>query len=240
MEAQTVENAVKCIVVIPTYDERENVRAMAEAVLRCGNGVEVLFVDDNSPDGTGAIIDEMAAADTRINCLHRRRKEGLGRAYVAGFTRALEMGAEKIVQMDCDFSHDPQDIVRLLASDGDLTIGSRYVPGGSTPSWPLKRRLISRLGGMFIRTVTGMPVKDPTGGFKCWKRAALEKLDLPTVESSGYSFQLEMNHRAWKRALKIVELPISFTDRTAGYSKITPAIAVESLKIAWKLRRTRR
>ena len=223
-------------VVIPTYDERENVAAMAEAVLSQGENIHALFVDDNSPDGTGEVIDSLAEKDARVHCLHRTKKEGLGRAYVAGFKKALELGADDIIQMDCDFSHDPKDIVRLLACDGDLVIGSRYVKGGSTPGWPFKRRLISRAGGIFIRTVAGMPVADPTGGFKRWRRAALEKLDLDSVESSGYSFQLEMNHRAWKRGLKIVETPISFTDRERGYSKITPGIAVESIKIALRLR----
>jgi dolichol-phosphate mannosyltransferase len=165
------------------------------------------------------------------------KKEGLGRAYVAGFSHALSLGAEKVIQMDCDFSHNPDDIPRLIAADADLVIGSRYVKGGSTPGWPFKRRLISRAGGMFIRTVTGMPIADPTGGFKCWKRHVLEALDLPSVQSAGYSFQLEMNHRTWKSGFKIAEVPISFTDRVNGYSKITSGIAVESVKIALKLNR---
>lgn len=223
-------------VVIPTYDEKDNVRPMADAVLAQGEDFEILFVDDNSPDGTGAVIDEMCAANARIHVLHREKKEGLGRAYVAGFAKALELGADKVVQMDCDFSHDPKDLSRLVAEDADLVIGSRYVKGGATPGWPFKRRLISRAGGIFIRVVTGMPLRDPTGGFKCWKRRVLEELDLPTVQSAGYSFQLEMNHRTWKRGFAIREIPISFTDRVAGYSKITPGIAVESIKIALKLR----
>lgn len=223
-------------VVIPTYDEKDNVRPMADAVLAQGEDFEILFVDDNSPDGTGAVIDEMCAANARIHVLHREKKEGLGRAYVAGFAKALELGADKVVQMDCDFSHDPEDLSRLVAEDADLVIGSRYVKGGATPGWPFKRRLISRAGGIFIRVVTGMPLRDPTGGFKCWKRRVLEALDLPTVQSAGYSFQLEMNHRTWKRGFAIREIPISFTDRVAGYSKITPGIAVESIKIALKLR----
>lgn len=223
-------------VVIPTYDEKDNVRPMADAVLAQGEDFEILFVDDNSPDGTGAVIDEMCAANARIHVLHREKKEGLGRAYVAGFAKALELGADKVVQMDCDFSHDPKDLSRLVAEDADLVIGSRYVKGGATPGWPFNRRLISRAGGIFIRVVTGMPLRDPTGGFKCWKRRVLEALDLPTVQSAGYSFQLEMNHRTWKRGFAIREIPISFTDRVAGYSKITPGIAVESIKIALKLR----
>ena len=227
---------MKTIVVIPTYDEKDNVRPMAEAVLAESPDVEILFVDDNSPDGTGRIVDEMAKAEPRVHCLHRTKKEGLGRAYVAGFQEAMRLGADKIVQMDCDFSHDPKDLPRMIAEDADLTIGSRYVKGGATPGWPFKRRLISRAGGVFIRTVTGMPLRDPTGGFKCWKRRTLEALDLPTVRSAGYSFQLEMNHRTWTRGFAIREIPIVFTDRARGYSKITPGIAVESIKIALKLR----
>ena len=227
--------SAKTVVVIPTYDELENVERMAAAVLATP-GVELLFVDDNSPDGTGAKIDEMAKSEPRVSCLHRERKEGLGRAYVAGFAKALSMGAGKVVQMDCDFSHDPRDLPRLLAEDADLVIGSRYVPGGSTPGWPFKRRLISRCGGIFIRAVTGMPRRDPTGGYKCWRAETLRRIDFESVASAGYSFQLEMNHRAWKAGCSIREIPIQFSDRAAGYSKITAGIAVESLKIALRLR----
>ena len=227
---------MKTVVVIPTYDERENVAGMANAVLSQDPAVELLFVDDNSPDGTGAEIDRLAETEPRIHCLHRERKEGLGRAYVAGFRKAIELGADRIVQMDCDFSHDPADIPRLLSEDADLVIGSRYVAGGGTPGWPFRRRLISRLGGAFIRCVTGMPLKDPTGGFKCWRVETLKAIRFGTVESAGYSFQLEMNHRTWKGGFTIRETPIIFSARAAGYSKITTAIAVESFKIALKLR----
>lgn len=226
---------LRTTVVIPTYDERENVERMAKAVLSVP-GVKLLFVDDNSPDGTGEIIDSIAARDERVSCLHRAGKEGLGRAYVAGFAAALEDGAEKVIQMDCDFSHNPEDISRLISEDAELVIGSRYVSGGDTPGWPFKRRLISRSGGIFIRTVTGMPLRDPTGGFKCWRAETLRKIDFASVASAGYSFQLEMNHRAWKRGCSIKEIPIVFTDRAAGYSKISANIAVESIKIALKLR----
>ena len=231
---------MKIFVVIPTYDERENVQKMARAVLGQAVAAEMhlLFVDDNSPDGTGEVIEEMMKLEPRIHVLHREKKEGLGRAYVAGFRRALELGAELVIQMDCDFSHDPKDLSRLVAAaaDADLVIGSRYVKGGATPGWPLKRRLISRAGGVFIRTVTGMPLKDPTGGFKCWRAETLRRIDFATVGSKGYSFQLEMNHRAWKTGCRIREIPIVFTDRLAGYSKITPGIATESIKIALRLR----
>ena len=226
---------LRTTVVIPTYDERENVERMAKAVLSVP-GVKLLFVDDNSPDGTGEIIDSIAARDERVSCLHRAGKEGLRRAYVAGFAAALEDGAEKVIQMDCDFSHNPEDISRLISEDAELVIGSRYVSGGDTPGWPFKRRLISRCGGIFIRTVTGMPLRDPTGGFKCWRAETLRKIDFASVASAGYSFQLEMNHRAWKRGCSIKEIPIVFTDRSAGYSKISANIAVESIKIALKLR----
>ena len=238
---------MKVFVVIPTYDEKDNVKKMAEAVLSQASQTaerqtsqtyqtSILFVDDNSPDGTGEVIEEMMKSEPRIHCLHREKKEGLGRAYVAGFRKATELGADRIVQMDCDFSHDPKDLPRLIAEDADLVIGSRYVKGGDTPGWPLKRRLISRAGGIFIRTVTGMPLRDPTGGFKCWKVSALKKINFETVGSKGYSFQLEMNHRAWKAGSAIKEIPIVFTDRVAGYSKITAGIATESIKIALKLR----
>jgi len=227
---------VKTVVVIPTYDERENVEAMSKAVLAQDGSVEILFVDDNSPDGTGDEIERLAGDCPRIHCLHRTRKEGLGRAYVAGFAAALEMGADRVVQMDCDFSHDPKDVMRLVAVDADLVIGSRYVPGGSTPGWPFRRRLISRAGGVFIRTVTGMPLRDPTGGFKCWRADTLRKIGFETAESAGYSFQLEMNHRTWKAGLSIREIPITFSERAAGYSKITAGIAVESVKMALRMR----
>ena len=259
---------MKTIVVIPTYDERENVKKMADAVLSHPltlstlnpqlstlnpQPLELLFVDDNSPDGTGAVIEEMMKSEPRIHCLHREKKEGLGRAYVAGFAKAIELGADLIIQMDCDFSHDPNDIPRLIEAITtpaqsnnpnnrtieqfpDLVIGSRYVKGGDTPGWPFKRRLISRAGGIFIRTVTGMPLRDPTGGFKCWKVSTLTRIDFETVGSKGYSFQLEMNHRTWKAGSVIREIPIVFTDRVAGYSKITAGIATESIRIALKLR----
>lgn len=227
---------MKTVVVIPTYDERENAGPMAAAVLAQSPDLELLFVDDNSPDGTGDVIEGLRKTEPRIHCLHRTKKEGLGRAYVAGFQRAIELGAAKIVQMDCDFSHDPKDLPRLIAADADLVIGSRYVKGGGTPGWPFRRRLISRAGGIFIRAVTGMPLRDPTGGFKCWKVATLGKIDFTTVESAGYSFQLEMNHRAWKAGCSIREIPIVFTDRAHGYSKITAGIATESVRIALRLR----
>ena len=231
---------MRVVAVIPTYHEKENATAMAEAALAnlpADGGV--LFVDDNSPDGTGAILDAIAAKEPRVSVLHREKKEGLGRAYVAGFAKALEMGAERVVEMDCDFSHDPADIKRMLEAveNADVVVGSRYVKGGKCVGWPFKRWLISRCGGIFIRMVLGVPVKDPTGGFKCFRRSALEALgDFSCIKSFGYSFQMEMNFRMSRMGLKIVEIPITFAERRAGKSKISGSIAAETLKLVFKMR----
>lgn len=231
---------MKPIVVIPTYNERENVAAMAAAVLEnLPSGGRLLFLDDNSPDGTGAIIDGLCARDPRIAVLHRVKKEGLGRAYVAGFARALALGATHVVEMDCDFSHDPKDIPRMLAAvaDADVVVGSRYVKGGRCVSWPFRRWFVSFFGGRFIRFVLGVPVQDPTGGFKCFTRAALERLgDFSAIRSFGYSFQMEMNWRMAQMGLRLKEIPITFTERRAGTSKISGSIAAETLKMVFKLR----
>ena len=231
---------MKPIVVIPTYNERENVAAMAAAVLEnLPSGGRLLFLDDNSPDGTGAIIDGLCARDPRIAVLHRVRKEGLGRAYVAGFARALALGATHVVEMDCDFSHDPKDIPRMLAAvaDADVVVGSRYVKGGRCVGWPFRRWFVSFFGGRFIRFVLGVPVQDPTGGFKCFTRAALERLgDFSAIRSFGYSFQMEMNWRMAQMGLRLKEIPITFTERRAGTSKISGSIAAETLKMVFKLR----
>ena len=227
---------MKPIVVIPTYNEKENVAAMANAVMKClpAEG-EVLFVDDNSPDGTGEIIDKIVGVNPRAHCLHRAMKEGLGRAYVAGFKEAMRLGADRVIEMDCDFSHPVESLRNLLSIDADVVIGSRYVKGGKCVGWPFRRWLVSKCGGIFIRIITGMPIKDPTGGFKCFKNSVLEKIDLDKVESSGYSFQLEMNHKVWMAGCSIVELPITFSERRAGTSKINGAIAWESVKMVLKL-----
>ena len=231
---------MKPIVVIPTYNERENVAAMAAAVLEnLPAGGRLLFLDDNSPDGTGAIIDGLCARDPRIAVLHRVKKEGLGRAYVAGFARALALGATHVVEMDCDFSHDPKDIPRMLAAvaDADVVVGSRYVTGGRCVGWPFRRWFVSFFGGRFIRFVLGVPVQDPTGGFKCFTRAALERLgDFSAIRSFGYSFQMEMNWRMAQMGLRLKEIPITFTERRAGTSKISGSIAAETLKMVFKLR----
>ena len=242
------------IVVIPTYNEKENVEAMASAILSVlpAEG-HLLFLDDNSPDGTGAIIDGICAKEPRVHVMHRAKKEGLGRAYVAGFAEALRMGATHVIEMDCDFSHDPKDVLRMLEAIGciqseqsnnrtieqfpDVVIGSRYVKGGKCVGWPFKRWFISYFGGRFIRLVLGTPVMDPTGGFKCFRRESLEMLgDFSIIRSFGYSFQMEMNYRMWKMGLRLKEIPITFTERRAGTSKITGSIATETLKMVFRLR----
>ena len=233
---------MKPIVVIPTYNEKENVAAMAAAVLEnLPPGGRLLFLDDNSPDGTGDIIDGLCAAEPRIAVMHRAKKEGLGRAYVAGFAQALAMGATHVIEMDCDFSHDPKDVRRMLdeigKGDADVVVGSRYVKGGKCVGWPFRRWFISFFGGRFIRLVLGVPVQDPTGGFKCFTRAALERLgDFSAIRSFGYSFQMEMNFRMARMGLRLREIPITFTERRAGVSKITGSIATETLKMVFRLR----
>lgn len=227
----------KPIVIIPTYNEKENAKAIAEAVLQNLEGGEVLFVDDNSPDGTGKICDDLAAADPRIHVLHREKKQGLGRAYIAGFTWALDQGFDRIFEMDADFSHDPRELPNFIkaAEDADLVLGSRYIGGIRVMNWPLSRLLISTFAGVFVRAVTGMPIMDPTGGFKCFRREVLEAIDFGKITSSGYSFQIEMSHNAWMKGFKIVEIPITFEDRRAGCSKMSKNIAVEAFFKVWKL-----
>ncbi len=234
---------MKPIVVIPTYNERENVEAMAAAVLEnLPPEGELLFMDDNSPDGTGGLIDGLCAEEPRIHVVHRKSKEGLGRAYVAGFAEALRLGATHVVEMDCDFSHDPSDLRRMLAemsagTPPDVVVGSRYVKGGRCVGWPFRRWFISRFGGLFIRMVLGVPVKDPTGGFKCFRRGALEALgDFSCIRSFGYSFQMEMNFRMARAGMKLKEIPITFTERRAGVSKMSGSIAAETFKMVFRLR----
>lgn len=230
----------KTLVIIPTYDEKDNVGPVSQAVFAALPKAHVLFVDDNSPDGTGDLIDVLAAADTRIQVLHRSQKQGLGRAYIAGFKWALANGYERIIEMDADFSHNPADLPRLVeaAHEADLVIGSRYIGGIRVMNWPLSRLLISTGAGVYVRLVTGLPVCDPTGGFKCFRRCVLEALDLDRVTSNGYSFQIEMNHGAWMQGFRLKEIPIVFEDRRAGYSKMNSGIAGEAflmvLKLAWR------
>jgi dolichol-phosphate mannosyltransferase len=220
-------------VVLPTYNEAENLESLAEAVLAAAPaGTGILVVDDASPDGTGAIADRLGADDERIEVLHRSRKEGLGPAYVAGFARALAGGAERIVQMDADFSHDPADVPRLIAATGegaDLAVGSRYVPGGGVGDWGIVRRAISRWGSIYARAWLDLPVHDPTGGFKCFRRPVLEAIRLETVSALGYAFQIETTYRAVSAGFEVVEVPIVFSDRHVGESKMSRAIVAEAV-----------
>jgi len=227
------------LIVVPTYNERDNVRDIAARLLAALPVADVLFVDDNSPDGTGAIIDEMAAANPRVHVMHRAGKLGLGTAYIEGFTWGLARDYQYLFEMDADGSHDPKYLPQMLAlaEDGaDAAIGSRYVPGGGTENWGLGRQLISRGGGMYARTVLGIDVRDVTAGFICWRRSALEAIDLGSIGSNGYSFQIEMKYRAHKKGLKLVETPIVFVDRRVGQSKMSRAIFVEALVKVWALR----
>ena len=228
----------KALIIIPTYDERENVAAMSEAVLKVEPQANILFVDDNSPDGTGALLDEIAARETRVFVMHRAGKEGLGRAYIAGFKWALERDYELICEMDCDFSHDPEALPSLLraAREGaDLVLGSRYIGGIRVMNWPMNRLLLSTGAAQYVRLVTGLPVNDPTGGFKCFRRAVLQAIDLDHITSNGYSFQIEMSHSAWMKGFSIKEVPIVFEDRRAGYSKMRANIATEAFVMVLKL-----
>ncbi len=227
------------LIVVPTYNERDNVREIAERLLAALPVADVLFVDDNSPDGTGAILDDMAAANRRVHVMHRAGKLGLGTAYIEGFGWGLARGYQYLFEMDADGSHDPKYLPQMLAlvEDGaDAAIGSRYVPGGGTENWGIGRQIISRGGGLYARTVLGIDVRDVTAGFMCWRRTALEVLDLPTISSNGYSFQIEMKYRAHKHGLKLVETPIVFIDRRVGQSKMSRAIFVEALVKVWALR----
>jgi dolichol-phosphate mannosyltransferase len=224
---------MQATICLPTYNERENLARMVDAlagVLREGD--RVLVIDDNSPDGTGGIADELAAEHDFVSVLHRERKEGLGRAYIDGFHRVLADGAELVLEMDCDFSHDPQDVPRLIAAaeDGaDVVLGSRYVRGGSTRNWGLLRRLISRGGSIYTALFLQMGVKDPTGGFKCFRRRVLEQLELDAITPRGYAFQIEMTYRAKQEGFRIVEIPITFVDRQAGDSKMSTSVVLEAI-----------
>jgi dolichol-phosphate mannosyltransferase len=227
------------LIVVPTYNEHGNVQGIAERLLAALPVAELLFVDDNSPDGTGALLDELAAAQPRIHVMHRAGKLGLGTAYLEGFAWGLARGFAYLFQMDADGSHDPKYLPQMLAlaEDGaDLVVGSRYVPGGGTENWGIGRKLLSRGGGLYARTVLGVDIRDVTAGFICWRRAALEEIDLSTITSNGYSFQIEMKYRAVKHHLRVVETPIMFIDRRVGQSKMSRAIFLEALLKVWGLR----
>ena len=231
----------RACVIVPTYNESDNLPQILPAILAAAP-VDILVVDDSSPDGTGAIADELAASDPRVKVLHRQKKEGLGRAYLAGFAKALADGYDRIIEMDADFSHDPARLPELLqASDtADLVLGSRYVEGGGTVNWSFGRRMLSKGGSLYARTILGVPVRDLTGGFKCFRREVLESIDLPTVRSSGYAFQIELTYRALRRGFTVREIPIVFVDRRVGKSKMSRGIVAEALWMVWKIRFSRR
>ena len=229
--------------ILPTFDEAENIEAIVDAALpvlerAAPDAHRILIVDDDSPDGTGRIADRLAAAHPAVEVLHRTKREGLGPAYLAGFAHALDGGAAYVLEMDSDFSHDPNDLARLLAAaeDADLVLGSRYVAGGAVVDWGPVRRLVSRGGSWYSRIVLGLQVRDLTGGFKCFRREVLEAIDLPTIRARGYAFQVELTNRAVHGGFKVVELPIVFRDRQRGTSKMTPRIAVEAALLVPQLR----
>lgn len=231
-------NEIDTLVIIPTYNEKENIGRMAPAVLDVSPHVDILFVDDNSPDGTGVLADGLAAESPRIHVLHRTSKDGLGRAYIAGFRWALERDYRFIMEMDCDFSHDPREIPRFrdkALTDSDLVLGSRYVGGIRVINWPLSRLMLSRGAGIYVQFITGMPFTDPTGGYKCFRRAVLESYNFDQVKANGYGFQIEMTHKAWMKGFRIGELPITFEDRQEGTSKMSGNIVYEALWVVWSL-----
>jgi len=228
-------------VVIPTYNERDNIESLVAELLSLGDHIALLIVDDSSPDGTGELADTLARANPdRVRVLHRAVKEGLGRAYVAGFQRALALGTPYIAQMDADHSHLPDDLRHMLCvarrTGTDLVLGSRYIPGGATRGWPWHRKLISRLGGIYAGRILGVPIRDLTGGFKVWRRETLQDIELESIHSDGYSFQIETTYRALRRKHTFEQVPITFHDRVAGRSKLSRRVVIEAALIVWQLR----
>jgi dolichol-phosphate mannosyltransferase len=228
----------KILVVTPTYNESENIEQFITQVLQQREDVEILIVDDSSPDGTGEMVERMMAKNPRIHFLRRAGKMGLGTAYVAGFKYALERSYDFVFEMDADFSHDPKEIPRMLdkAATNDLVIGSRYTDGVRVINWPIRRLLLSYSANVYTRIITGMPVKDATGGFKCFRRDVLAAIDLEKVKSNGYAFQIEMNFKAFRKGFKLIEHPIIFADRTSGVSKMNRKIVYEAVFRVWKLK----
>jgi dolichol-phosphate mannosyltransferase len=230
------------LIVIPTYNERDGVAAIIDGVRASVPSAHILIVDDNSPDGTGQIADEIASRNPQVRVKHRPGKQGLGPAYIDAFQQALQEGWQRIVQMDADFSHDPKDIPRMLVAldtGAGLVIGSRYVPGGGTVNWGLRRRLVSRGGSLYARTILGVKIRDLTGGFKAWTADTLQAVSLGDVGAKGYGFQIEMTYRALGAGARVVEIPIQFVDRRLGQSKMSGTIFAEALTIVWRLRSRR-
>ena len=229
---------MKTLIISPTYNERKNIQLLVKKVLDPNPDYHLLVVDDNSPDGTAELVKDLQKSYSNLHLEVRPGKAGLGTAYLFGFKWALENGYEAIVQMDADLSHDPNDVPRLVSElkDNDLVIGSRYVEGVSVVNWPIRRLIMSYGANMYSRTITGMPINDGTGGFKAWRKDLLEKIDLDDVRSQGYSFQIEMNFRAWRKEARIKEMAIIFVDRTIGESKMSKAIMYEAIWMVWRLR----
>ncbi|MGE5927790.1 MAG: polyprenol monophosphomannose synthase [Gemmatimonadota bacterium] len=226
------------LVCVPTYNERANLPLIVPAILEQDPRLEVLVIDDSSPDGTGELADTIAAANPRVHVLHREAKEGLGRAYLAGFRWALDRGYEFILEMDADFSHDPKFLPLFIEASlqADLVIGSRYKQGVNVINWPISRLLLSLGANQYARMITGLPISDSTGGFKCFRREVLAAIDFSRVRSNGYAFQIEMSYRAWRKGFRIVEIPIVFTDRVEGQSKMSKRIVREAVWMVWSLR----
>jgi len=228
----------RCLVVVPTYNEADNVPQLLPTILKLGDHFNVLVVDDGSPDGTAKLVKELQKAEPRIHLIERAGKMGLGTAYVAGFKYALANGFDFVFEMDADFSHDPQELPHLLekAQTYDLVIGSRYISGVNVVNWPLRRLILSYGANVYTRIITGMPVRDATGGFKCFRRKVLESIDLDAIHSNGYAFQIEMNFKTWRNGFKILEIPIVFTDRIIGVSKMSKHIVYEAVWMVWRLK----
>jgi dolichol-phosphate mannosyltransferase len=228
----------RTLVVIPTYNEAENIPRIVPRVLEQGEGVEVLVVDDGSPDGTGRLVREMMKTEPRIHLIERAGKLGLGTAYVAGFKYAIASGVDFVFEMDADFSHNPREIPRFLEqiADHDLVIGSRYANGVRVLNWPIQRLLLSYCANVYTRLITGLPLTDATGGFKCFRRRVLEAIDLDRIKSNGYAFQIEMSYKAWKKGFRLTETPIVFLDRRVGSSKMSRSIIYEAVFMLWSLR----
>jgi dolichol-phosphate mannosyltransferase len=229
---------IRALVIIPTYNEAANVRNLIPEILKVNSTLEILVVDDSSPDGTADVVKELMAADARIHLVQRHEKSGLGTAYVAGFRYAIEHCFDYVFEMDADHSHDARELPNFLATmnEYDLVIGSRYRNGVRVLNWPVQRLLLSYFANVYTRLITGLPVKDATGGFKCFRRKVLESIDLDSIKSNGYAFQIEMTYKAWKKGFRVHEIPIVFMDRRLGTSKMSKSIVYEAVFMVWKLR----